>query len=69
MFTATPSGRSALIRGSSARMAADSSSGLAVACLITPSATAGRPLKRTTERSSSAATSTRPRSLMRTGSR
>jgi hypothetical protein len=33
--------------GNSARNARESSSGLAVACLITPSATAGRPLKRT----------------------
>ena len=67
MFTATPSGSSAVIRGSSSWIAFESSSGLAVACLITPSATAGRPLKRTTERSSSAATSTRPSSRIRTG--
>ncbi len=66
-FTATPSGRSASTLGNSARIACESSSGFAVACLITPSATAGLPLKRTIERSSWAAISTRPTSRMRTG--
>ena len=54
-------------RGSSARSAFDRSSGVAVACLMTPSATAFLPLKRTAERSCAAPISTLPRSRMRTG--
>ena len=38
----------------------DTSSGLAVACLTTPTAMAGLPLKRTMRRSSTAPSSTRP---------
>jgi len=67
MFTVMPSGSSAVTRGSSARSALERSSGLAVACLMTPRATAFLPLKRTAERSCAAPISTLPRSRMRTG--
>ena len=67
MSTRIPGGNSATRFGSSARTALDNTNGLAVDCLITPSATAGLPLKRTTERSFCAATSTLPMSPMRTG--
>jgi hypothetical protein len=62
-----PGGNSLVTRGSSARRARDSSSGLAVACLMTPSATAERPLKRTELRCEAAPISTRPRSAIVTG--
>ena len=67
MSTRIPSGRSSMILGNSAYSARASASGLAVDCLISPSATADLPLKRTEVRSDAAATSTRPTSLMRTG--
>ena len=62
-----PGGNSALMLGNSAYMACDSSSGLAVACLMIPSETAGRPLKRTELRSLAAPISTFATSPMRTG--
>jgi hypothetical protein len=67
MLAVIPEGSSLITFGSSARSARESSSGFAVACLITPRATAGRPLKRTLLRSEAAPISTRPRSAMRTG--
>ena len=62
-----PSGRSCSIAGSSARTASETSSGLAVACLTTPSATALRPLKRTLTRSFSGPNSAWPTSPSRIG--
>ena len=56
-----------LISSISLRTACESSSGFATACLITPIVTAVPPMKRVMTRSSRGATSTRPRSRMRTG--
>ena len=55
------------MRATSSRTAADRSSGLATACLITPMLNDGLPLKREIVRSSIAPIATLPRSRMRTG--
>ena len=61
-----PAGRSACSLGKAARTPLDRSSGLAVACRITPTATAARPFRRTAVRSSAAPSSTRATSRTRT---
>src|SRR3546814_6624280 len=61
-----PSGRLSRMRGSSARTARDTSSGLAVACLMMPRMIEVLSLNRVTRRSSSAAISALPTSRRRT---
>jgi hypothetical protein len=66
MSTLTPAGRSLRTRSSNWRTPADSSSGLAVACRITPSEIESMPLKRTDDRSScgpSTTSATSPRRI------
>ena len=60
-------GRSSLSFGIAARTPSDRTSGLAVACRITPAATARRPFRRTVLRSSAAPSCTRATSRTLTG--
>ena len=62
-----PEGIPSLMRATSWRTAAESSSGFATACLITPMLSDGLPLKREIVRSSIAPIATEPTSRMRTG--
>ena len=59
-----PSGRLSFTAGSTARTPAETSSGLATACLIRPTMIAASPLKRLARRSSAAPSSTRATSLI-----
>ena len=65
--TSTPGGRSRCTLTSSLRTPADKSSGLAVAWRITPTPIESRPFRRTLERSSTEACSTRATSAIRMG--
>ena len=64
----TPAGTSRLTLASKLRTLSDNSSGLAVACRITPIPMESRPLSRTLVRSSAGPTCTRATSAIRTGS-
>ncbi len=66
MSTFTPGGRSFLTFSSNSRTPAESSSGLAVACRITPSEIESRPFRRTELRSSCGPCRTRATSPSRT---
>ena len=61
-----PSGMTSVILGSASFTAAETSSGLAVDCLTTPSATAGLPMNRVIVRSSRAPIMASPTSRSRT---